>query len=80
MKKEYDIPDFLEVYYLDSNIPTYHKFREFLGKIPQISLSAFLTKLTFVNYCLHTEKLSIHDFLPYETTGDIPAEYRKKYE
>lgn len=43
-------------------------FRDFLGKIPQISLSTFLTKLTFVNYCLHTEKCSIHDFLPHETS------------
>ncbi len=43
-------------------------FQKFIGKIPQISLTTFITKLAFINYCLYGEKLSIYDFLPIETT------------
>lgn len=42
-------------------------FRNFLWKIPQISLGAFINKLLFLNYCLHDEKLSLQDFLPFES-------------
>lgn len=38
-------------------------FDDFLKRIPQISLAPFITKLTFINYCLHGEKLTVSDFL-----------------
>lgn len=41
-------------------------FTKYLGTIPQISLAPFITKLLFINYCLHGEKLSLTDFIPYE--------------
>ena len=57
-------------------------FREFLGKIPQISLASFLTKLAFVNYCLHMEKLSVCDFLPYDASeiSDASSIAEENYE
>lgn len=56
--------------YADYLVSEEHReaFRDFLGKIPQISLTSFITRMIFVNYCLRMEKLSIHDFLPYETS------------
>lgn len=39
-------------------------FQNFTGNIPQMTLSALLAKLLFLNYCLHGEILSDQDLLP----------------
>lgn len=42
-------------------------FARFLGAIPQLSLTPFITRLAFLNYCLHGERLHVNDYLPSET-------------
>lgn len=44
-------------------------FNTFLRNIPEISLSSFLARLIFINYCLHGEKYDVTDFLPYEDSS-----------
>lgn len=52
--------------YRDYVVPNEDKeaFHNFLDQIPHIPLVSLLTKLIFINYCLHGERLSISDFLP----------------
>lgn len=45
-------------------------FYEFLRFIPQFTLTAFLTKLTFINYCINQEVLCEQDFMPASTISD----------
>lgn len=52
--------------YRDYVIPNEDKelFHSFLDQIPHTPLVSLLTKLIFINYCLHGKRLSISDFLP----------------
>lgn len=56
-------------------------FSFFLKQIPQISLSSFITRLTFINYCIHGEKLNISDVLPKQRseTSDISQTTEEAY-
>lgn len=58
--------------YMDYVVPgeRHAEFRSFFQTIPQISLSAFLMKLCFVNYCLNQEKISYKEILPVMSEAD----------
>ncbi len=57
-------------------------FHTFLRNIPEISLSSFLARLIFINYCLHGEKYDVTDFLPYEdsTLSDASVLVEENYQ
>ena len=52
--------------YADYVVPmeNHGEFRSFLQRIPQLSLSAFLLKLVFVNYCVNQEILQVSQIFP----------------
>lgn len=56
--------------YKDYVVPLkmHNDMQKFVGTIPQLSLGAFLTKLAFINYCLHHEMISNHDYFPFVTS------------
>lgn len=45
-------------------------FHEFLRFIPQITLSVFLKKLIFINYCINQEALSLQEFMPMDSISE----------
>lgn len=46
-------------------------FQAFFKSIPRLSLSAFLTKMLFLNYCLNQECRYVREFLPMQTAEQI---------
>lgn len=42
------------------------RFQRFLLSAPQLSMSSFLNKLLFLNYCLNLEEKKIADFFPFQ--------------
>ncbi len=57
------------------------QFAAFLGNIAEISLTSFLARLAFINYCLHGEKRAVSDFLPYQNSkiSDASALVEENY-
>lgn len=53
------------------------RFKSFMTRIPDLSFSAFLRRILFLNYCLSGETLHVDDFLPMQaqewSTGAIDA-------
>ena len=55
--------------YIDYVVPqeSRREFSDFFQRVPQFSLSSFLIKLAFINYCLNGEILPVRELLPQQT-------------
>lgn len=55
--------------YIDYVVPqeSRREFSDFFQRVPQFSLSSFLIKLAFINYCLNGEIRPVRELLPQQT-------------